>query len=61
MIRIGRAKGLKKIVLEVAAHNERAINVYEKNGFKKEGYLVKNHWNYILERYCDDQVMGLLL
>jgi ribosomal protein S18 acetylase RimI-like enzyme len=61
MIRVSRAKGLKKIVLEVVSHIERVIKVYERNGFKKEGLLVKNHWNYILERYCDDFVMGLLL
>ena len=61
MIRIGRAKGLKKIVLEVVSHNERAIKVYEKNGFRIEGKLVNDHWNYILNKYSDILVMGIQL
>ena len=61
MIEIAKAKGIKRIELEVVAHNFRAIRVYEKNGFIKEGRLRKNHWNHILGEYCDDLVMGLIL
>ena len=61
MIEIAKAKGIKRIELEVVAHNFRAILVFEKNGFIKEGRLRKNHWNHILGEYCDDIVMSLIL
>ena len=61
MIEIARKKGLKKIALEVVAHNSRAINVYRRYGFKIEGKLEMNHWNHVLKEYGDDYVMGLIL
>lgn len=61
MIDIARAKGIMRIELEVVAHNSRAIRVYEKNGFVKEGHFRKNHWNQVLGKYCDDIHMSLLL
>ncbi|MCW4049581.1 MAG: GNAT family N-acetyltransferase [Candidatus Bathyarchaeota archaeon] len=45
----------------MVAHNDRAIKVYERCGFKQEGRLAMNHWNHVLGRYCDDVVMGLIL
>jgi putative acetyltransferase len=61
MIEIAKAKGITRIELEVVAHNLRAIRVYEKNGFIKEGLLRKNHWNHILDDYCDDIIMGYVV
>jgi len=61
MIEIARAKGLKKVTLEVVAHNQRAINLYLQHGFNIEGSHEMGHWNYILKRYGDDHTMGLIL
>ena len=49
---------LHKILLEVYEYNERAIRVYEKLGFKREGILRKNH--YLKGKYYDVIVMGIL-
>ena len=49
---------LHKILLEVYEYNERAIRVYEKLGFKREGILRKNH--YLKGKYHDVIVMGIL-
>ena len=61
MIEIARSKGLKKISLTVVTENRRAIRVYEKCGFKVEGRLEKDHYNYITGDYGDDYIMALLL
>lgn len=61
MIEIARSLGVKKIDLMVVAHNERAINVYKKHGFVVEGHLKMNHYNKILNQYCDEYKMGLIL
>ena len=61
MVEVARAKGLKRVALEVVADNLRAVNVYEKCGFKVEGRLTMSHWNYVRGRFCDDLVMGLVL
>ena len=45
----------------VVALNERAISVYEKLGFKIEGHLKMSHFNHVLNEYCDEYKMGLLL
>ena len=49
---------LHKILLEVYEYNKRAIRVYEKLGFKREGVLRKNH--YLKGKYHDVIVMGIL-
>ena len=61
MIDIARSKGLKKVDLMVVAHNARAIRVYEKLGFEVEGHIRMNHYNHILDEYCDENMMGLVL
>jgi ribosomal protein S18 acetylase RimI-like enzyme len=61
MIEIAREKGLKKIALEVAAHNSKAISMYIQHGFKIEGRMEKSHWNHILKEYGDYYAMGLML
>ena len=61
MIEIARSMGLKKVDLMVVALNERAINVYKKHGFVVEGHLKMNHYNKILNEFCDEYKMGLML
>jgi RimJ/RimL family protein N-acetyltransferase len=61
MIEIARSLGLKKVDLMVVTHNHGAIHVYEKCGFKIEGHLKMNHYNRILNEYCDEYQMGLVL
>jgi len=50
---------IKRIELEVMAHNARAIHVYEKLGFKMEGKRLAAM--YKEGHYIDIYVMGLLL
>ncbi len=47
IIEIARSKGLKKISLTVVTEKSQAIRVYEKCGFRIEGRLEKDHYNYI--------------
>lgn len=61
MIDVARQKGLKKITLNVLVDNNRAIYVYQKCGFKVEGKLEMEHYNYITEEYGDSYIMGLIL
>jgi len=61
MIDIARERGIKKIDLMVVAHNERAIRVYKRQGFEVEGHFRMNHFNHILNEYCDEYKMGLVL
>ena len=61
MIDIARERGIKKIDLMVVAHNERAINVYKGQGFEVEGHFRMNHFNQVLNAYCDEYKMALLL
>ncbi len=61
LIEISRAMGLRKVDLMVVAHNDRAIRVYEKLGFVKEGHFKMNHFNQVLNEFCDEYKMGLVL
>ncbi len=61
MIEIARSKRLKKISLTVVTEKHRAIRVYEKCGFKVEGRLERDHYNYVTGDYGDDYVMALQL
>jgi len=61
LIDIALERGIKKIDLMVVAHNERAISVYKGLGFEIEGHLRMNHFNHVLNEYCDEYKMGLLL
>ncbi|MBN2335028.1 GNAT family N-acetyltransferase [Candidatus Bathyarchaeota archaeon] len=61
LIDVAKAKGIKKLELEVLTINERAVKLYERCGYQIEGKRAMNHWNYVLGRYCDDYVMGLVL
>ena len=48
---------IEKVYLEVFAENERAIHVYEKLGFKKEGVKEK-HIKFEDGTYADEYIMG---
>lgn len=61
MIEIAKSMGLKKVDLMVVTHNKRAIRVYEKLGFVIEGQLKMNHFNQVLNEFCDEYKMGLIL
>lgn len=51
------AKDIEKVCLEVFAHNERAIHVYEKLGFKVEGRK-ERHVKFEDGTYSDELIMG---
>ena len=51
---------IEKVYLEVFAENERAIHVYEKLGFIKEG-LKEKHIKFEDGTYADEYIMGLFV
>ena len=55
-----RAHDAYKISLEVWPHNTAAIALYERFGFRREGYLRK-HWRRRNGELWDSVVMGLVL
>lgn len=55
-----RTKDLDKIALHVWPHNDRAIALYQKFGFEREGYLRK-HFRRRSGEAWDTVAMGLLL
>jgi len=61
MLDIARDCGLKKVELSAVSHNHRAIHIYQKMGFEREGFTRMDHWNPFLERYGDSVHMGLML
>jgi len=61
LIDIAKSKRVKKLELLVVANNERAIHLYEKMGFIKEGHLRMNHYSYITKDYGDDIPMAHFL
>lgn len=58
-IAAARARGIERIELEVFATNERAIALYERLGFAREG--VKRRARKLDGTYDDDLMMALLL
>jgi RimJ/RimL family protein N-acetyltransferase len=53
------ANGLEKINLDVFSNNQRAIKLYQKYGFRKEGHLRKQ---YVLKgKYVDEIFMSLFI
>jgi RimJ/RimL family protein N-acetyltransferase len=59
-IELAKERGFHRIGLTVVADNHRAIKVYEKVGFKKEGVARETFYGDDL-RYHDEVEMGLLL
>lgn len=59
VIDAARGKGMERIELEVFASNERAIALYERSGFAREG--LKRRVRKLDGRYDDDVLMALLL
>lgn len=55
------AEGYKRLELSVAVINEKAIRVYEKAGFEKEGVLRKYTYQQSEDRYLDEVMMSCLL
>lgn len=60
-IQVAKAQGFSRMELTVATVNERAIRLYEKHGFHKEGIL--KNYSFLKEEgvYLDEWVMGLIL
>ncbi len=59
VLRIGFEKlNLNRIFLRVYENNPRAIRVYEKCGFQREGILREDH--YLGGQYCNALIMGIL-
>lgn len=55
-----KAKGFLRIELSVAAINEKAIRLYEKAGFAKEGLLKKFTYLKSENKYLDEVMMAYL-
>jgi L-phenylalanine/L-methionine N-acetyltransferase len=60
IIALGKEWGLKRIELSTAIINEKAIALYEKAGFEKEGVLRKYTWLVSEDRYIDEVMMSYL-
>lgn len=60
-VSIARQMGFTRIELTVSTENEKAILLYERHGFQKEGVL--KNYSYLKEEgiYLDEWVMGLLI
>ena len=54
-----RARGVERVELGVFASNTRAIALYERLGFEREG--LRRKWRKLDGRYDDDVVMAVLL
>lgn len=60
IIELGRTMGLHRIELSTATFNEKAIRLYEKTGFQKEGVLRDFCWLKSENRYIDEVMMSYL-
>ncbi len=61
IIALGRERGLHRIELSTATINEKAIRLYEKSGFQKEGVLRDYCWLKSEGRYIDEVMMSCLI
>lgn len=57
---LGKTLGLRRIELSAALNNERAIRLYEKMGFEKEGILRQYTWLISENRFLDEVLMSFL-
>lgn len=60
IIELGRQMNLLRIELSAAAINDKAIGLYEKVGFVKEGILKKYTWLKSENRFLDEVMMAYL-
>ena len=60
ILNLGKEQGLKRIELSTATINERAISLYEKMGFAKEGILRNYTFLKSENRYLDEVMMSYL-
>jgi putative acetyltransferase len=58
ILALGLQQGFLRIELSVATNNERAIRLYEKCGFKREGLLRKYSYLKKEDRYIDEIIMS---
>jgi RimJ/RimL family protein N-acetyltransferase len=61
VILFAKQKGFKRIELSVASINERAIHLYEKAGFVKEGLLKNFTYLKSEDRFLDEVMMAFLV
>lgn len=61
IIELCRSMGLRRIELSTATINEKAIRLYEKSGFQKEGVLRDYCWLKSESRFIDEVMMSCLL
>jgi L-phenylalanine/L-methionine N-acetyltransferase len=61
IIQLGKSKGLLRIELSVATSNGRAIALYEKCGFQKEGVLRKYTHLKSTNTFVDEIMMSYLM
>jgi len=59
-IALARERRLHRVELTVVADNHRAIRLYEKVGFQREGLKRENYLGED-EKYHDEIIMGILL
>lgn len=61
ILTFARDQQIKRVELSVATYNQRAIRLYEKFGFQKEGVLRQYTHLRQENRYIDEQLMACLL
>ncbi len=61
IIDLARQRDFRRIELSVAVINEKAIQLYEKCGFEKEGVLKKYTWLQKENSFLDEVLMACLL
>lgn len=60
IIELGKTLRIKRIELSTAVNNEKAITLYEKNGFVREGVLRKYTHMVSEDRFIDEVMMSYL-
>jgi len=60
IIQLGKELGLLRIELSAATSNHKAISIYEKVGFVKEGVLKKYTWLKSENKFLDEVMMAYL-
>ena len=60
ILALGKEMNLLRIELSTASINEKAISLYEKAGFSKEGILRKYTWLKSEDRFLDEVMMSYL-